>query len=63
MTYPLGVIILTAADARRLLGIAPSTLRSWAVRGHITRVRRGEYDMGEIMNYLEKRGTRGQHHP
>lgn len=36
--------------------ISPSTLRMWVHRGHITRGP-GGYDLAEILNYLDRRGT------
>lgn len=53
--WPTGAITLTAKDAAHLLGVSPSTLRDWVARGHITRQRENEYDMGEVMNYLASR--------
>lgn len=50
--WPLGQIILTAADAAQYLGVQPGTLRLWVLRGKITKRGRNEYDMGEIMNMM-----------
>ena len=57
--WPTGAITLTAGDAAKLLGVSASTLRDWVARGHITRQRDNEYDMGEVMNYLARRASTG----
>lgn len=39
------------------LRIGPATLRKWVQRGHITRGD-GGYDLGEIVEYLDRRDAR-----
>jgi len=55
LTYPTGVVVLTAGQVNRLLHVKTTTLRDWVARGHIHRRRRNAYDMGEILNYLDTR--------
>lgn len=48
------MVILPAAAAASLAGVKPVTLRIWAHRGVITKIGRNRYDMGQILNWIDR---------
>lgn len=49
--------MLTVAQAARVYGVTKATVRSWIVRGHITRSRSGLIDIHELDAWWERRDT------
>lgn len=52
---------LTVAQVSAVTGASRSTIRWWIKRRHLTRTRRGLIDAAQLLDYLERRGDRGQH--
>jgi hypothetical protein len=52
---------LTAAQVAMICGVTQSAVRNWIQRGHIRRNRHGRIEPPELLRYLDKRGSRGQH--
>lgn len=40
--------VITAAQARQLLGINPATLRKWVERGHVRKLGRDRYELEDV---------------
>lgn len=51
----------TVAEIAAITGITPNAIRLLIRRRRITRTRRGLIDAAELLGYLAKRGTHGQH--
>jgi helix-turn-helix protein len=51
---------LTVRQAAIICDVDQSTVRKWIERGHIHRDTHGRINPGELLDYLERRGTVGQ---
>ena len=54
-------IELTIAQAATIAGVKPHTVSVWVIRGHVRRTAHGKIDGGSLIDYLDRRGDRGQH--
>lgn len=51
---------LTVAQAARIAGVRPVTVRVWVSRGHVRRTARGGIDGADLVEYLDGRGDQGR---
>lgn len=49
------------AEVAAMTGVKPIAVRMWISRGHIRRNAHGLIDAHEFLDYLKRRGDRGQH--